>query len=344
MSDITGANRRKRGQTLLIVEGNHEKEKLFRVIFKSFPELHMDMDNNVLVYGTNIYMLYLDLVREYGEDWWQTDVDLPFLVSRKKGEPIRRYKRDFNNIILIFDYDRHDPGFSEQKIVKMQEYFNDMADNGRLYLNYPMIEAYQHLKSMPDEEYSERIVSVTLQPGARYKELVKKDSGIKKYFEFPQKVEELLKLRFEVQSEELADQCCESILGISNTGNLSQHMESILREVVRPEHLLTARYQFVQLLSQLRYISEGKSFWDGIRELFRQIIIHNICKADRIQHGTNLLSENQMQECFAELDLAEILRIQNDASRDSVRGYIWVVCTCVFLVAEYSFALVMPGV
>lgn len=36
---------RKRRQNLLIVEGNHEKNKLFRLIFKCFPELDINMDD-----------------------------------------------------------------------------------------------------------------------------------------------------------------------------------------------------------------------------------------------------------------------------------------------------------
>ena len=36
---------RNRSQTLLIVEGNHEKNELFWLIFKCFPEINIDMDN-----------------------------------------------------------------------------------------------------------------------------------------------------------------------------------------------------------------------------------------------------------------------------------------------------------
>ena len=36
---------RKRNQTLLIVEGNHEKNELFWLIFKCFPEVDIDLNN-----------------------------------------------------------------------------------------------------------------------------------------------------------------------------------------------------------------------------------------------------------------------------------------------------------
>ncbi|MDY2651989.1 MULTISPECIES: hypothetical protein [Eisenbergiella] len=128
-----------------------------------------DLDD-VIVYGTNIYQLYLDINREYEDDW--EEVDLPFIVSKKKGYKTPVRKTDFINIVLVFDYGRHDPNFSEEKILKMQTYFVDSADAGQLYLNYPMIESYQHLLAIPDSDYADRSVPVNLQPGLQYKNLV----------------------------------------------------------------------------------------------------------------------------------------------------------------------------
>ena len=110
---------RSRNQTLLIVEGDHEKNKLFWLIFNCFPEINIDMDN-VWIYGTNIYLLYEDIVKEYGPDWLEEeiDIDLPFVISKKKTPDTLRYKDDFTNIILVFDYERHDTNFSERKILQ----------------------------------------------------------------------------------------------------------------------------------------------------------------------------------------------------------------------------------
>ena len=109
---------RRRSQTLLIVEGNHEKNDLFWLIFKSFPELNIDMEN-VWIYGTNIYQLYDDIEKEYGDNWDEeyVDIDLPYVVSRKKTPNNLRYKNDFTNIILVFDYERHDTFFQKEKLL-----------------------------------------------------------------------------------------------------------------------------------------------------------------------------------------------------------------------------------
>ncbi|MSS64516.1 hypothetical protein [Velocimicrobium porci] len=82
---------RKRSQNLLIVEGNHEKNKLFWLIFKCFPEINVNIDD-IWIYGTNIYMLYDDIVKEYGGKWAEENdnIDLPnekyqYLYNRVKS-------------------------------------------------------------------------------------------------------------------------------------------------------------------------------------------------------------------------------------------------------------------
>ena len=108
---------RKRRRTLLIVEGDHEKNILFKALFQAFPEMGNNYED-VWIYGTNIYILYNDIVKEYGADWANTgdDIDLPLVISKKKTPDQLSYKEDFTDIFLVFDYERHDPGFSEDKI------------------------------------------------------------------------------------------------------------------------------------------------------------------------------------------------------------------------------------
>ena len=131
MNDYMGEVRR-RNRSLLVVEGNHEKNKLFWLLFNCFPEINIHMED-VWIYGTNIYVLYGDIEKQYGVEWGENydDVDLPFVISKKQHPNNLYYKEDFTNIILVFDYERHDPNFSEEKILKMQKYFSDVI--GRLF-------------------------------------------------------------------------------------------------------------------------------------------------------------------------------------------------------------------
>ena len=339
MSNYAGSVRNK-GQNLLVVEGNHEKNKLFKLVFKCFHEINLDMEN-IWIYGTNIYMLYEDIVKEYGVGWAGEDIDLPFIISRKQTPLQVRYKEDFVNIILVFDYERHDPNFSEKKIQEMQDYFVDAADTGRLYLNYPMIESYQHLKALPDKDYAERKISVSLQPGNKYKNLVKSETGIGQLVELPHKFMYLLEKKFEISDVHSCEKCCENILNISDQTGMRECVERILQNEVEDTKLRTAVCQFSALLTRLGYVHRHQTYWEYMRAILKQIILHNICKAQKIQYGKYQIDSDQYRECFDSLDLSEILKTQNIAAQNDQTGFIWVLNTSVFFIAEYNFSLLI---
>lgn len=331
---------RKRSQNLLVVEGSHEKNKLFWLLFQCYPEINVDMDD-VWVYGTNIYMLYTDIVSEYGVEWSRDDIDLPFIISKKHYPDSIRYKEDFVNIILVFDYERHDTSFSEEKILEMQQYFTDATDRGKLYINYPMIESYQHLRTLPDEGYADRKIPVSLQPGKEYKELVRRETSLSMILGFPQKVVGLLHEHYGIQEEKIWKRCYDALLEVSDVLTLDETIQKILQDAIEIDRLQTARYQFKDLIMKLGYVQNGETYLEYLRNIFRQIICHNIYEAKRIQDGSSRLEDNKYRECFEQLDLIRILMIQNMCSRDVDNGFIWVVNTCVFFVAEYNFKLVM---
>ena len=75
----------------------------------------------------------------------------------KEHETVAERKAVFNerysDILLIFDLDPQDPQFSSTKITEMMNYFVESSDMGKLYLNYPMVESFYHMKSIPDDDY-----------------------------------------------------------------------------------------------------------------------------------------------------------------------------------------------
>lgn len=335
---------RKRSQNLLIVEGNHEKNKLFWLIFKCFPEININMDE-IWIYGTNIYQLYDDIVREYGEEWAMEneDIDLPFVISRKQNLESLCYKEDFTNIILVFDYERHDTNFSEEKINVMQKCFTDATDMGKLYINYPMIESYQHLCKLPDYEYAERAIPVWLQPGKEYKAMVKKDTMFGVLVDFPHRINNLLEERFYVKDKAKREKCCDEIMRISDTKNMDELIYNALQDIVSDSCLLTAKYQLMDWIKEQNYVVRNQTYWKYMRYMFQQIIEHNICKANKIQYHQYEIPREKYKEYFERIDLTEILKIQNLSSRDEKNGLIWVLNTCVFFIAEYNFNLLMES-
>ncbi len=264
---------RKRSQNLLIVEGHHEKNKLFWLIFKCFPEININMDE-IWIYGTNIYQLYNDIVKEYGEEWAEEnmDIDLPFVISKKQYPDKLQYKEDFTNIVLVFDYERHDTNFSEEKILKMQRCFVDAADMGKLYINYPMIESYLHLCQLPDDDFAERKIPVSLQPGKEYKALVEQETILGSKVDFPHRIDDLLEKRFEVSDIEKRKKCYGEILEISSVNSMEYVIDNALQEVVAKHILPTAKYQLVDWVAKQEYVHMNLTYWEYIRGIFKQVI------------------------------------------------------------------------
>lgn len=331
---------RKRGQNLLIVEGKHEKDELFKLLFRCFPEMRISAQD-IWIYGTNIYVLYDDIVKEYGEQWEKDDIDLPFVISKKQGGIPLRYKDDFTNIILVFDYERQDTNFSEDKIVCMQNYFMDATDTGKLYINYPMIESYQHLCSLPDGNYFNRTIPVSLQPGKKYKSLVKKQSVIKKLIKFPDRVDDLLKEHYQIIDDEKRKEFSEKIFALKSEEDMREKICDYLSGIINEMYTDTAAYQLENMIQNIEYAKTGENYWSYMRGIFKQIIRHNIFKAFKVQFNSDMKNDKKYRDIFEKIDLKKILNIQNTASRSYETGFIWVLCTCVFLVPEYNFALVL---
>jgi hypothetical protein len=301
--------------------------------------------DNVWIYGTNIYLLYEDIAKEYGADWAEEemDIDLPFVISRKQTPSDLRYKDDFTNIILVFDYERHDTNFSERKIMEMQNVFSDVTDMGKLYINYPMIESYQHLKSIPDSDFTERKIPVSLQPGSKYKELVGKESKIGEIVQFPYRIDDLMNEHFGITNTEIRQKCCKDILNFSDVDHIEEKLQEILQKAITDERQKTLKYQLKDWINKLGYANSGQTYWQYVRNLFVEIIYHNICKANRIQNNIYDIQLERYKQCFENLDLKEILNVQNSFSKTS-NGFIWVLNTCVFVVADYNFSLVQKEV
>ena len=66
-------------------------------------------------------------------------------------------------------------GFSVDKIREMASYFTESSDMGKLYINYPMVEAFYHMKSVPDRDYNTYEIDVSdVRVKGKYKDIVKR--------------------------------------------------------------------------------------------------------------------------------------------------------------------------
>lgn len=338
MSNYDGIAPRERRKSLFIVEGNHEKNELMEFLLLIFPEIDI-RDEDIIVYGTNIYMLYEDIIKEYHEDWDSQDVDLPYLVTKKKSYAIPLRKDDFINIVLVFDYERHDPNFDEDKICRMQQYFGDSTDVGKLYINYPMVESYQHFEQWPDNSFAYTSISVTLQPGKEYKKLIR-DMYVTNYMEWYHKVNDVLTDKFNVSLKIIRRELIEKLIHISSHDAIETIIDNIVTSYIQPELQETARYQLRAMLKDLYRMTDGEDYYTFARRLFIQIIKHNIYKTNQIMNGNYVIQNDLMHNYFVNLELKDILEQQNISSRDLLMGVIPVLNTSVFFVPDYNFRLI----
>lgn len=158
--------------------------------------------------------------------------------------------------------------------------------------------------------------------------------------DFPHRINDLLKEHFGVNNMAKREKCCSEILKISSINNIANTIYSVLQGVIEDSKLPTAQYQLMDWVKRQRYVYTNQTYWMYMRSLIRQIILHNICKANRILYGQYQIPEDKYKEYFERIDLTEILKTQNLVSKDSVKGFIWVLNTCIYFIAEYNFKLV----
>lgn len=103
-------------------------------------------------------------------------IDLPLILRKREKEYSERWlqlSKRFSDIILVFDFDPQDHLFSTEKMERMVSFFDESTMQGKLYVNYPMVEAYRDLSSLPyDATYMDKSVDMGLLRNKRYKDMV----------------------------------------------------------------------------------------------------------------------------------------------------------------------------
>ena len=142
---------------LFIVEGEKAEpmfiEKMCRYFRGDSVRIHS--------YCANIHRLTEALFGN-GEEL-DEDIDVILHLRSKEKDPEKRkiFDNTFSDIFLVFDMDPQDPRTNADKLEKMLTFFNDPTDNGKLYLNYPMLESYKHLRSLDDPQFADRKVGIS---------------------------------------------------------------------------------------------------------------------------------------------------------------------------------------
>ena len=155
---------------LMLVEGQKTDVKIMDHLLSVYG---IRDHHQIVSYKTNIYILYKKMFSADDPD--SLDL-LQVLKENEKDESKKKiFDERYSDILLIFDLDPQDTEFSSEKIRRMLEYFNESTENGKLYINYPMVESFYHLKSLPDPEYNNRTVSLDELARREYKVRVRNE-------------------------------------------------------------------------------------------------------------------------------------------------------------------------
>ncbi|SDB28983.1 hypothetical protein SAMN02910298_01409 [Pseudobutyrivibrio sp. YE44] len=328
MSDYLYLERPSRRKMLFIVEGVKERDDFIHLIFKAYPEINV-AENEIVVFGSNIYNLYNKIVQEYDECWDEEDVDLAFIVSKMEGSIEASRKDDYREIFMIFDYERQDTFFTGEKIQRMLKYFSDSTDQGKLYINYPMIEAIQDFDGWPSSAYKDKTVSVSDLSGKSFKGKVDK-TYVSSVIKYPQKIAK------KVSDERIR----ERILELDFCSDKANVMDLISNLKTKDKE---GCYHYINNLICAIKANEmcGKDYWATTRSLINAITRESIRKANYITRNIYEIENQKLQDIYSEISDIEILELQNRVSECQEDGFVWVLATMVFYLADYNFKIIV---
>lgn len=133
---------------LFVYEGRKVEPQIFNNIKNIFfskeeiVEIGLCEDS----FGGSIYDLYFSLGIN-DPDFDISDLDIVELL-KSRSKVLKEYDRDdFSEIYLFFDLDLQRKLETYQMIIqKMLDLFDNETENGKLYINYPMVESLKDLK------------------------------------------------------------------------------------------------------------------------------------------------------------------------------------------------------
>lgn len=244
---------------LVIVEGAKTEPKLLKQLVQVFGN-----GFRVYSYGANIYDLYDFLQKNYGEDFNNDipDLDLLFLLKSNEKDVEKRKILDnkFTDVLLVFDFDPQDTHqCKEEKLIKMMRYFSESTDQGRLYINYPMVESYRDIKCLNDQSYlNSKVKKSEL---SSYKQKVHKDSFCSDVTRYTKYIfSNIIWLNF---------QKIFTILGTSVDYTNHDLYEPLLKVLIQQVNLLDSKKEFYILNTCLLYLYEYYGP-DKIKDLMSQ--------------------------------------------------------------------------
>lgn len=174
-----------KSKILVLVEGEKTDYKLMNHLLQMYG---ISESHEIVSYNTNIYTLYNQMFRDGDPE----SVDILQILKEHESDETKKNIFDYrySDILLIFDLDPQDPTFTADKILEMVSFFVESSDMGKLYLNYPMVESFYHMKDIPDAAYDSYTATLEELRNRKYKERVNRENRNHNYSKFATTKEE----------------------------------------------------------------------------------------------------------------------------------------------------------
>ena len=152
---------------LVVVEGEKLEVEVLKKVFELY---NINSEKyHIIPYRTNIYDLYIRLKQDEYFDIKN------YLISRNESLQLE----DVTEVLLFFDLDIHhrdrfdNTVFTKELIIEVLEFFDYEFNNGKLFINYPMMESFKDIESFEIEEYMDKVIDSKNSHG--YKELLSRN-------------------------------------------------------------------------------------------------------------------------------------------------------------------------
>ena len=156
---------------LFITEGRNDEPRLMRRICELYEGF---TDHSFVSYNTSLYELMRAI---YVKDRTPKDCDLLGILKESRttsNKSVLEYS--YTDIYMLFDLDPHYHLYSEwkDKLPEMLEWFSESSLYGKLFINYPMMQSYQHIEDIDSNSFKNTYVEIDNFDGQDYKKMVKK--------------------------------------------------------------------------------------------------------------------------------------------------------------------------
>lgn len=151
---------------LFITEGQNDEVKFINRLFKVCNYLQ---NYKIYPYKTNLHNL-ANLLVINGEIDDSLDIKQVLKENEKDDDLRKMLSEEFSDIILIFDFEPHQDFPRFELIRKLLLFFDNSTTNGKLYINYPMMQSYRHFDKLPNKDFKNLII--TKKDSHKYKSIV----------------------------------------------------------------------------------------------------------------------------------------------------------------------------